>query len=130
MLKIKRWFRQVLAKIVVKNHEQWGGMLYDYANERWVLLGTWSGYEDDACLDIIDNMLNSDKSAIYVSCVKVGVRDGYFVVVDSDNRIYYRAFFHGIYDSKEAMADVSQRCREIADKMGFRRPENTEGVQS
>lgn len=127
---MKRWLRQLMAKIVVAHHEQWGGMLHNYDNGRWKLLTTWNGYDDAGSLEMIQNMLNQSRDNIYISTCKVGTKDGYFVVVDSNNGLYYRAFFHGIYEADEALKDVATRCRKIADKMGFRRPENTEGVKS
>lgn len=130
MKRIKRWLNQWLAKSVVLNHEEWGGTLHDYDNGRWKLLQTWQGKNWNEIAGVLQSMWDSGKDAIYICTIKVGPKDGYFVVTDSNRSYQARFFWHGIYEGSEALKDVAQYCRGIADKMGFRRPENTEGVQS
>lgn len=127
---LRRWWRQLKAKTLVLSSEEWGGTLHDYANGRWDLLQTWQGENWEEIGDLLQNMWDSGKDAIYVATIKVGAKDGYFVVTDSNRAYAARYFFRDIYSAKEAYQDTVEYCRKVADKMGFRRPENTEGVQS
>lgn len=129
-MKILRWLRHKMALFIVMRQEEIGGILYDYDNGRWKLLLKWSGYDDAAALEVVNNMFNSGKDAIYISVVRTEAKSGYMVAVDSNRDMYYRAFIPDVYDPNEAVYDINEYCRKIADGMGFRRPENTEGVQS
>lgn len=101
-------------------------MLHDYKNGRWFDLATWSTDEEaDGAMNMIDAMLRNKRDEIYIACVKVeGFGRGYLVVYDSNCGEYRRDFWMGVYDPDEALIDVSRHCRKIADKMGYRRPEN------
>lgn len=51
-----------------------------------------------------------------------GFGRGYFIVFDSRGKEYRRDFWLGTYNPDEALTDVSKYCRKVADKMGFKRP--------
>jgi len=114
-----------MAFTLVSFSDEIGGMLHDYKNGRWLELVKWNTPEEsDAALEVIWNMLQSGHDDIYITCVKSeGLGRGYFAVYDSNCDIYRRDFWMGVYDPDEALVDVSKHCRKIADKMGYRRPD-------
>lgn len=75
-------------------------------------------------MGMLDAMLRNQRDEIYIVCVKLkGFGRGYLVVYDSKYGIYRRDFWMGVYDPDEALVDVSKYCRKVADKMGYRRPD-------
>lgn len=127
---LPRWLRQWMAFILNSWSDETSGMLHDYKNGRWLELDVWNTPEEsDGAMELIWNMLQSGKDDIYIACVRSegGGGRGYLAVYDSNCDVYRRDFWMGIYDPDEAMIDVSKRCREIADKMGYRRPDETLG---
>lgn len=128
-MKLPRWLRQFAAYVLVGYSDEIGGMLHDYANGRWKELAIWNNPDDsDAAMEIIWNMLQSGHDDIYIACVKSrGFGRGYFAIYDSNCNVYRRDFWKGTYDPDEAMLDVSKRARKIADKMGYRRPDEPLG---
>ena len=114
-----------MAMYLAWRGEETGGMLYDYKNGKWVVLQTWDSQEQlEAGMEIIQNMLNSGRDEIFVSAVLVAPSCGYLVMIDSNGRYKFRAFWKGIYDAREALDDASKWCRKVADEMGYRRPDD------
>jgi hypothetical protein len=105
-------------------------MLHDYANGQWKKLHVWNTQEGaNEALAVIDQMLGRQRDDIYIACIRFsGCERGYLVVHDSNFSMWTRAFWQGIYEPDEAFKDVANRCRKIADKMGYRRPDDTVGV--
>jgi hypothetical protein len=103
------------------------GTIYDYANGKYEVIHEWeSEAVADQGFEILGSMLNGGRDAIYIMTLTCGPQQGAFLVVDS-NRVYYeRAFWTGIYDVKEAFLEVRDYCRQVADKMGFRRLDENE----
>lgn len=124
-MSLPRWLRQWMAYTLVARSDEIGGILYNYKNGRWEELEIWNTPEEsDGAMEVIWNMLQSGRDDIYIACVKSkGFGRGYFAVYDSNCDVYRRDFWMGIYGPDEALIDVSKRCRKIADKMGYRRPD-------
>ena len=130
-MRLPRWTLQWAAKFLVDRSKEWGGIIHDYANGRWVILHKWNDQKgEDEGLDLIFNMFDRGGSDIYVTCIKVGERHGYFIVSDYNQTWWRRSFWDGIYSPSEAFKDAAVKARQIADQMGYRKPEDTEGVQS
>lgn len=102
-------------------------MLHDYKNGQWELLHKWDTEEtSDAAIEIVGNMMDRAEDEIFISSISCGPGNGMFMVVDSERRQWVRAFWTGIYEPDEAFKDVAVKCREIADQMGYRRPDTEE----
>ncbi len=96
-------------------------MLYDYNNGEWeLLMKVETEKESNQSLEMVDNLLTQGRDGIYISVVKVGNEKGYFVVFDTNQGFYPRAFWGSLYPCEQAMLDVSQYCRKLANKMGWR----------
>jgi hypothetical protein len=118
------FIRHKVALFLVQRSPEFGGMLYDFKNGQWEVLHQWvdeRGQEE--ALSLIENMFDGGRDAIYTAMVKTGIGRGYFVVHTSDRYYWFRGFWTGIYELDEAFLDTAKKCREIADKMGYRRPE-------
>jgi hypothetical protein len=123
-MRLPRWLRHFGAKFLALHEEESGGMMHDYANGQWNELMTWTDDKGQAeALSIVDSIFSGARDAIYIVCIRVGPRRGYFVVYDSNLTYYHRSFWTGIYEPEEAFDDVRAYCRQVADKMGFRRPD-------
>jgi hypothetical protein len=122
---LPRFLRQWMALVLVTGSDEIGGALHDYKNGRWEELAKWNTDEEsNAAMSILSAMFQNERDEIYVVCVKVeGFGRGYFVVYDSNQNMYRRSYWMGIYDPDEALVDVIEYCRKVADKMGYRRPE-------
>jgi hypothetical protein len=111
-----------MAKTLVHRSEELGGTIYDYANGEYQEVHTSSDEKsENACIEIIDNMLNRGKDAIYIVVFKSGPGRGVFLVVDSNRKYWERFYWKGIYDTQEAFLEMREYCRAVADEMGFRR---------
>lgn len=125
-MSLPRFLRRWVALFLAWREEEIGGMLYDYANGRWRHLLTWNTQEGAAeALSLVQDMIDNVRDNIYV----VGVRgrqtnSGFLIVHDSNCRMYVIGFYPGVYSPDEAMQDVMIRCRKVADKMGYRRPDD------
>ncbi len=72
-------------------------------------------------------MIRNIRDNIYVAVVRCeGFQRGYLIVHDSNLDVYRRAFWPGTYNFCEAFVDVVLRCRKIADKMGYRKPDEAQ----
>lgn len=122
--KLPRFIRHTLAFIRVMHSSEIGGVLHDYANGRWLELHKWDTQEGcEEALGLVCDMTNNVRDNIYIAMIKCDLGKGYFVIHDSNGDQYTRAFWLGIYNPDEALTDVAKRCRMLADKMGYRRPE-------
>jgi hypothetical protein len=115
-----RFLLQWVAKFRVSRTPEIGGLLYDYANGRWKLLTEWQGGEDEEAVALIENIFNNPKDDIYVSLVKCTNTAGYFIVSDSERRIWLRHFWGDTYPFAAAFDDTRLYCRKIAKEMGYR----------
>lgn len=123
-MKLPKFIRHWMARTLVMHSQETCGVIRDYANGKWEVIHEWRTEEvADQGIEILENLLTRGKDAIYVTTLMCGPGKGAFMVLDS-NRVYYeRAYWDGIYDVKEAFIEVRDYCRLIADKMGFRRPD-------
>lgn len=121
-MSLPKFLRHWMAKTLVRHSEEGIGTIRDYANGEWTEVHSWVDEKGaDQGIEIIDNMLNAGRDAIYLITFVVGPGRGIFMVVDS-NRVYReRGFWQGLYDVKEAFIDTREYCRAVADEMGFRR---------
>lgn len=123
---IWKGIRHLIALLFATHVPEWGGLLYDYNNGKIdQLLKIETDKDSDLSLEMVDNMLNSGRDAIYFSAVKVGNGRGYFVVFDSNRGFYARGFWDKLYTPEEAFADTLKYCRKKANKMGWRDPNET-----
>ncbi len=122
---LPRFLRHWAACFLTFSTKEIGGVLFDYKNGHWDDLSKWNTDEEaDGAMNILDAMLRNGRDEIYIAAVKVeGFGRGYFVVYDSNYGEYRRDFWMGVYDPDEALLDVSKHCRKVADKMGYRRPD-------
>ena len=122
-----KWLRQKMAFFLAFHTPEGGGMMHNYKNGQWELLHVWSTEEGaEMAITLAENMLDRAADEIYVATVKNwgAEKRGYFVVHESQNRTYWlRGFWTGIYEPEEAFDDLRKKCRALADKMGYRRPE-------
>lgn len=117
---LRRW----AAMFLVWNKEEIGGILYDYKNGEWEVICKWETREEQlAAKNVVENMIDREEDEIYITSVKTDGGAGIFIMEDSRYGYYFRAFHPGVYEIKEALEDVAARCRKIADKMGYRRPD-------
>ena len=120
-------FRHMIAMLFSTHVPEEGGVLYDYNNGKLDQLLRIETEKDSALsFEMVDNMLTSGRDAIYFSVVKVGPSCGYFVVFDTDRGFYPRGFWGNVYTTDEAFRDVLRYCRKRADKMGWRKPDESE----
>jgi hypothetical protein len=121
---LPKFVRQWMAGYLARRADEWGGALHDYKNGKWKLIALWSDQkgQNDA-VSLIGNMMDRAADDIYIATIMVGECRGYFVVHDSNRQWWTRWFWSNIYSPQEAYMDVVKRCRETADKMGYRRPE-------
>jgi hypothetical protein len=128
-VKLPRFLRHWAAYFLADHSPEVSGALYDYANERYNLLAMWRNQTEAAgAQEITVNMFNRMQDDIYIAVALCeGAGRGYFAVHDSNLKFYFRGFWSGIYEPEEAMKDVSVYCRKIADKMGYRRPDDRIG---
>jgi hypothetical protein len=126
-MRLPRFIRQSVARISVLGLPEAQGFLHDYKNGKWELLVSWDteqGNQD--ALNMIENMaLREGRDAIYVTTLMCQPNCGVFIIQDSNAGLSYRAFWKDLYTAREAYEDTVKRCRKIADKMGFRRPDET-----
>ena len=124
---VSRFIRHLLAKALVYTKPEWGGILHDYDNGRWNLIMKWEDDEGaEEALDLIDNMVDVGRDRILIACIKVGNGRGFFYIVNSEGRFWSRAFWDNLYTASEAFKDISVTARNVADSMGFRKPEEPE----
>lgn len=123
---LPRWVRHWAASVLVFWSDIIGGVLHDYKNGKWEEICKWNTGEDETrAAEIIANMQFNQRDAIYIALTRVkGFGRGYFTVFDSRGKEYRRNFWLGTYDPDEALTDISRYCRAVADKMGFRRPDD------
>ena len=122
--KISKFIRQQMAGYLARRADEWGGVLHDYKNGKWEQIGMWEDEKgQNEVIGMIGNMMNSGRDEIYITTVKVGIKCGYFVVADSNHTWWTRWFWGEIYPPAEAFSETQVKCRQIADKMGFRRPD-------
>jgi hypothetical protein len=123
-MRVPRFLRHWASMFLVGHTPEVGGFIHDYANGRWKLLHVWNTPEgEDTAMSLIEAMMGGGRDEIYVETIKGGEQMGLFMVLDSEGGTYFRAFWNGIYSPSEAFKDVAVKCREIADKMGYRRPD-------
>jgi hypothetical protein len=67
-------------------------------------------------------MFNNGRDAIWIATIKCDVKAGFFVVHDSDRKVYCRYFWDGYYTPSEAFKDVAFYCRDRAKEMGWANP--------
>ncbi len=127
-MKLPRFLRHAAAMYLVYGEDEIGGVLHDYANGQWKELLKWNTQEGaDEALSLMNDMIGNVHDNVYVAMVKnEGFGHGYFLVHDSNFNLYRRAFWLGIYNPDEALTDVAARCRKIADKMGYRKPDEAQ----
>jgi hypothetical protein len=114
-----------MAKYLVKRGDEYGGIIYDFANGRMNLIHEWDTDKGvDEGVAIVEQMITGSRDEVYITVVKGGYRKGYFMVEHTGMIFpWMRAFWEGIYDPDEAFVDTMKKARECADKLGFRRPE-------
>lgn len=123
MKTIWKGIRHLIALLFSTHVPEIGALLYDYKNgEMDPLMTVETPKESDQSLEMVENMLNSGRDAIYISVVKVAQRCGYFVVFDTNRGFYARGFWGGLYTPEEAYADTMRYCRKKANQMGWREP--------
>ncbi len=123
-MKLPRWLRHWGAKFLALHSDEIGGMMHDYANGKWVEVMQWDDEVGQSqAQSFMESVFNGGRDEIYIICIRVGPGRGYFVVYDATRNYYHRSFWPGVYELNEAFNDVRLYCRELADKMGFRRPD-------
>jgi hypothetical protein len=124
-MKFPSFLRRWAAMYLVWNKEEIGGILYDYANGKWNVICRWNTDADlKAAKDIVANAQERDCDEIYITSVATNGGAGLFIVEDSHSGYFFRAYHPGVYEVKEALIDTAAHCRKIADKMGYRRPDD------
>jgi hypothetical protein len=124
-MKLPKWLRHWAALFLSWRDNEAGGYLYDYANGKWEEIHKWNTQKgSDEGISITVAMFDGGKDAIYIAVIRCpNPGTGYFVVHDSNRKVYIRGFWIGIYEPKEAFKDIAIHCRKVADKMGFRNPD-------
>ena len=121
---IRHWMAAFLG---ARSPAELGGLLYDYNNGDLKQLSMWDDEKSqEATLAIVENMMNAGRDAVYFVVVKIDEGKGYFVVHDSERNWWFRWFWRGIYEPKDALRDALDKCRETANKMGFRERDDAE----
>jgi hypothetical protein len=125
-VKLPRFLRQWAAKFMVLRSEERGGLLQDYANGKWREIMVWDDEQgSNEAAEIAGNMMDRGSDAIYVCLINCEGYGGNFLVFDSNRKYHCRYFYPGIYELVEAFVDTVHYCREVANKMGFRNPEES-----
>jgi hypothetical protein len=120
------WLRHLLARILVRNSSEVGGVVYDYANGNWKMLEVYNTEEGmTQAMEVLESAVTSGRDDIYVAMGKVrsNGRAGSFSMIDTDLNIYERFFWQGIYEPEEAYYQIIRKCRESAKRMGYRQEE-------
>lgn len=128
-MRLPGFLRRWAAMYMVWNKNEIGGILYDYANGNWNVICQWDTEADrKAAIAIVDNMQGREEDEIYVNAIRTNAGAGLFIVEDSNFGYFFRAFHPGAYEIEEALLDTAARCRKIATKMGYRKPDDEEAV--
>lgn len=122
---VPAWLRHLLARILVRNSDEIGGVLYDYANGNWRMMETYNTVEGmEGAMEVLGSAVTNGRDNIYVAMGKVrsNGKAGSFTMIDTDLKIYDRFFWQGIYEPEEAYYWTVRKCRESAKRMGYREP--------
>jgi hypothetical protein len=122
-MSLLKFLRRWLALLKIWGAPEYGGMIHDYANGRWNEIHRWNTDKGvDEADSIVRNMVMGGRDEVYIVTVKCGLSKGYLLVESTGAIVpFIRAFWPGLVNPDTAIFEVGVKCREIADKMGYRR---------